>query len=123
MYKVWISVLDWDAPRSYSEDIVLTNVYKLQEAIDWCSDNQERRMIYTIADVVKDGKQIDWRKELEKEQLTVKDAPKSVDLILAIEAYAKEQGVCFETALKMLDLMYFDGVQLKNEQCRSVNFM
>lgn len=115
MYKVWISVLDWDAPRSYSEDIVLTNVYKLQEAIDWCSDNQERRMIYTIADVVKDGKQIDWRKELEKEQLTVKDAPKSVDLILAIEAYAKEQGVCFETALKMLNLMYDDGVHLKNE--------
>ena len=39
----------------------------------------------------------------------------SVDLILAIEAYAKEQGVCFETALKMLNLMYDDGVHLENE--------
>lgn len=34
----------------------------------------------------------------------------SVELILAIEAYAKKQGVDFEIALKMLGMMHEDGV-------------
>ena len=36
----------------------------------------------------------------------------SVELILAIKNYAKLQGVDFETALKMLGMMYEDGVHI-----------
>ncbi len=36
----------------------------------------------------------------------------SVELILAIKEYAKRQGVDFEIALKMLGMMYEDGVHL-----------
>ena len=37
----------------------------------------------------------------------------SVELILAIKEYAKRQGVDFEIALKMLGMMYEDGVHLE----------
>ena len=36
----------------------------------------------------------------------------SIELILAIKEYAKRQGVDFEIALKMLGMMYEDGVHL-----------
>ena len=42
----------------------------------------------------------------------------SVELILAIKEYAKRQGVDFETALKMLKMlgmMYEDGVHLEGD--------
>ena len=37
----------------------------------------------------------------------------SVELILAIKEYTKQQGVDFEIALKMLGMMYEDGVHLE----------
>ena len=36
-----------------------------------------------------------------------------VELILAIKEYAKRQGVDFEIVLKMLGMMYEDGVHLE----------
>ena len=39
----------------------------------------------------------------------------SVELVLAIKEYAKRQGVDFEIALKMLGMMYEDGVHLEGE--------
>ena len=39
----------------------------------------------------------------------------SVELILAIKEYAKRQGVDFEIALKMLGMMYEDGVHLDGD--------
>jgi hypothetical protein len=36
----------------------------------------------------------------------------SIELILAVKDYAKQQGVDFEIALKMLGMMYEDGVHL-----------
>ena len=37
----------------------------------------------------------------------------SVELILAIKEYDKRQGVDFEIALKMLEMMHEDGVHLE----------
>lgn len=37
----------------------------------------------------------------------------SIELILAIKDYAKQQGVDFEIALKMLGMMHEDGVHLE----------
>ena len=42
-------------------------------------------------------------------------AMNSVELILAIKEYAKRQGVDFEISLKMLGMMYEDGVHLEGE--------
>ena len=36
----------------------------------------------------------------------------SAELILAIKEYAKQQGVDFEIALKMLRMMHEDGVRI-----------
>ena len=42
-------------------------------------------------------------------------AMSSVELILAIKDYAKQQGVDFEIALKMLGMMHEDGVHIEGE--------
>ena len=37
----------------------------------------------------------------------------SIELILAVENYAKQQGVSFKVALKMLGMMYACGVHIE----------
>ena len=112
MYKVWINLTDFDDQYRVFPNIELDDIDKISDAVAWCEKESCDRERYSIVYATKDDKDVDWRKELENEKLTVKDTPKSVDLILAIEAYAKEQGVCFETALKMLNLIYDDRIHL-----------